>query len=212
NRHIGEHAVGIAHDVDVVGDRTGVESLQKSKWRLPIKDLGLPDIFQGEPDLSTVRRGGNIGTEWARLLDFADDLMVGDGDDGGVWRERRADIAVFAVWREDRHARAVRNDDPRRASATPWRCAWRRRARASPSGIRKLTAPSKPRVCAEEKVRSRWPGASAWPGPTRSNPQWWRSSGNGGGRMASSTMPEFFRARVRSTWSSRNGSACCESI
>ena len=24
--------------------------------------------------------------------------------------------------------------------------------------------------------------------------------------------PEFFRARVRSTWSSRNGSACCESI
>jgi hypothetical protein len=46
-------------------------------------------------------------------MDFADDLMVGNGDDGGLRRERRADIAVFPVRRENRHARPVRNDDPR---------------------------------------------------------------------------------------------------
>jgi hypothetical protein len=41
------------------------------------------------------------------------DLVVGDGDDIGLRHERRADIAVFPIRREDRHARAVRNNDPR---------------------------------------------------------------------------------------------------
>jgi len=37
--------------------------------------------------------------------------MVGNGYDGGLGREGRADVAVFPVGREDRHAGAVGNDD-----------------------------------------------------------------------------------------------------
>ena len=45
---------------------------------------------------------GQNGLACAHL---ADDLVVGDGDDVGLGSERRADVAVFAVRREDRHAR-----------------------------------------------------------------------------------------------------------
>ena len=36
-------------------------------------------VFQRKPDLGTVRRGGNVGTEWADLPGLPDDLVVGDG-------------------------------------------------------------------------------------------------------------------------------------
>ena len=75
--------------------------------------MGLPDIFQSEPHLRTVRGRGNIRAERARLRDSSDDLMVGDGHNYGLWRKRRADIAVFSVRREDRHAWAVRHNNPR---------------------------------------------------------------------------------------------------
>ena len=44
---------------------------------------------------------------------LADDPVIGDGYDVGLRRERRADVTVFAVGRENRHARPVGNDDPR---------------------------------------------------------------------------------------------------
>ena len=61
----------------------------------------------------SVRRRRDIRAEGARLLDRRGDLVTGDGDHVGDGIERRADVAVFAVGREDRHARTVRNDDPR---------------------------------------------------------------------------------------------------
>src|SRR6266446_4517632 len=113
DRDVGKHAVGITHDIDVVGDRTGVEGLQEREWRLPIEHLGLAGVFQGEPDLLAVRRCGDVGTERARLRNPADDFVIGDGDDYSLWCKRGADIAVLAVGREDRHTRTVGNGDPR---------------------------------------------------------------------------------------------------
>jgi hypothetical protein len=70
HRDIGEHAIRIAHNVDMVGDRARVEGLQKREWRLRIEDLDLAGVFQREPDLRTVRRGRNVGAEGAGLLDL----------------------------------------------------------------------------------------------------------------------------------------------
>ena len=66
DRDIGEHAVGVAHDVDVIGDRPGVERLEEREWRLRVEHLDLARIFQREPDLGTIRRGGDIGAERTR--------------------------------------------------------------------------------------------------------------------------------------------------
>ncbi len=113
DRDIGEHAVGVAHDVNVVRDRPSVDRLQEREWRLGIEHLDLAGVFQREPNLGTIRRGGNVRTKRTRLRDLADDLVVGDGDNCGLGRERRADIAVLPVRRKDRHARSVCHNDPR---------------------------------------------------------------------------------------------------
>ncbi len=113
DRDIGEHAVGIAHDINVVGDRTGVEGLQERKRWLPIEYLGLAGVLQGKPDLLAVRRCGDVRTEWARLRNLADNLVIGDGYNFGLRRKRGADIAVFTVGRENRHTRTVGNGDAR---------------------------------------------------------------------------------------------------
>ena len=96
----------------MVGDRTSVERLQEREWRLCVEDLNLADVFQGEPNLRTVGCCGNVRAERARLPNLPDNLVIGDGDDGSLRSERRADIAVFPIRREDRHARTVCNDDP----------------------------------------------------------------------------------------------------
>ena len=96
----------------MVGDRTGVEGLQEREWRLPIEHLGLAGVFQGKPDLLAVRRCGDVGTERASLRNPADDFVIGNGDDHGLWCKGGADIAVFAVGGEDRHARTVGNGNP----------------------------------------------------------------------------------------------------
>ena len=51
----GERPVGVMREVDMVGDRTGVERLQEIEGRLRIEDLGLANVLQGEPDLIAVR-------------------------------------------------------------------------------------------------------------------------------------------------------------
>src|SRR5580692_5240762 len=88
DRDIGEHAVRIAHDIDVIGDRTGVERFQKSEGRPRIEDLSLADIFESKPDLRTIRCRGNVRAEWAGLHHLADDHVVGDSYDVGLRRER----------------------------------------------------------------------------------------------------------------------------
>ena len=47
-----------------------------------------------------------FGQNGLSCLTRADDRVIGDGDDDGLRIERRADVAVFAVGREDLHARA----------------------------------------------------------------------------------------------------------
>src|SRR5262245_20958660 len=86
-------------------DRTSVDGLQECERRLPIEHLGLAAVFQGEPDLLAVRRCGDVGTERAGLRNPADDFVIGNGDDYGLWCKGGADIAVFAVGGEDGHAR-----------------------------------------------------------------------------------------------------------
>jgi hypothetical protein len=62
--------------------------------------------------LLAVGRGRDIRTEWTFLLDVPDDLMIRHRDDNGFRIERRTDIAVFSVRREDLHAGSAGNLDP----------------------------------------------------------------------------------------------------
>src|ERR1700688_2770122 len=78
DRDIGEGALGVVDDVDVVGDRPGIDRFQHREWRLRVKHHGPADVFQREPDLLAVWRGGDVRTERAVLLDVADNLMIGD--------------------------------------------------------------------------------------------------------------------------------------
>ena len=43
---IGKHPIGIAHDVDVIGERAGVQGLEQREGRLGIEHLGFPDVFK----------------------------------------------------------------------------------------------------------------------------------------------------------------------
>jgi hypothetical protein len=111
--HIGELAMRIAHDVDVVGDWPGVERFENRKGWTRIEDLGLAGILQREPDLIAVRCRRDVGAERTRLRHSTHDLVVGDGDDVRLGCKGRAHVAVFPVGREDRHAGAVGDVDPR---------------------------------------------------------------------------------------------------
>ncbi len=111
--HVSKGAIGGPGEIDVVGDRPGVDRLQHGEWRLRVEHHSLADVLQRKPDLLAVGRGGDVRTERAVLLDMADDLMIGDGDDHGLRIKGGADIAVLAVWREDLHARSGRHLDAR---------------------------------------------------------------------------------------------------
>ncbi len=111
--HVGERPPGVAGEVDVVGDRSGVDRSQHREGRTGIEHHYLADVFQREPDLRAVRRRGNVGTERAGLGGPSDDPVIGHGDHHGLRGERGADVAVRSVGREDLHAGAVRHDDAR---------------------------------------------------------------------------------------------------
>ena len=85
--------------------------LDQVERRLGVEHLRLADVLEREPHLLAVRRRRDVRAERAFLLHLRDDLVIGDGDDVGLRIERRADVAVFAVGREDLHARAVRRGD-----------------------------------------------------------------------------------------------------
>src|SRR5262249_35216141 len=67
----------------------------------------------GQPDLFAVGSGGDIGTERRYLRHAPDDLVSCRADSDGFRGETRADVAVAAIRREDRHARPVRDLDAR---------------------------------------------------------------------------------------------------
>ena len=62
-RHVSKHAVGVMHDVHVIGDRTRIESLQEREWRTCIEHLGLAHVLEREPDLLAVRRRREVRAE-----------------------------------------------------------------------------------------------------------------------------------------------------
>ena len=96
----------------MIGDWTSVEGLQEGERRLRVEDLCFAGVFQGKPDLLAVRRCGDVGTERARFHNPADNFVISNSDDFGLWCKGGADIAVFAVGGEDRHARTVGNGNP----------------------------------------------------------------------------------------------------
>ena len=109
---VGEAAFCVAHDVDVIRDRTGFENLEHLEGRLPLEGHHLAQVFEGEPDLISFRSCRDVRAEGRLLLHLADDLVVSDGDDGGFRGEAGAHVAVLAVGREDGHPRPTGELDP----------------------------------------------------------------------------------------------------
>src|SRR5215475_6961282 len=97
----------------MIGDRTGVDHFDNVEWSARIEHHGLADIFKGQPDLIAVGGRSDVGAEWAVLLHVPDDLMPGSGNDDGFRAEAGADISIFTVGREDRHAGPIRHRDTR---------------------------------------------------------------------------------------------------
>jgi hypothetical protein len=104
---IGELAVRVPHDIDVVRNWAGVEGCQNVEGRPCVKYLGFANIFQRKPHLTAVRRRGNIGTEGGCLGNSGDDLVTFDVNDLCLRNKAGADIAIFSVWPENCHSRPV---------------------------------------------------------------------------------------------------------
>src|SRR5262245_22858056 len=111
DRHVSELTHDVSNDVDVIGDGTGVDRLDNVEWRTCIEYHRLADILERQPDLIAVRCRSDVGAERAFLLDIPDDLVPGSRDDDGFRAEAGADISIFAVGREDRHAGPIRHRD-----------------------------------------------------------------------------------------------------
>src|SRR6516225_6791862 len=110
---IGKHPVGIAHEVDVIGERTSVQGLEQREGGPSIKHLGLADVFEREPHLAAVMCRRKLGEERTNMSDPDYEGMGCHRDDYGHRIERRTDVPVFAVWRENLHPRTGRHLDPR---------------------------------------------------------------------------------------------------
>src|SRR5580704_6286620 len=106
-----ELALHVSHDIDVIRNWAGIEDCQNIKGRLCVKHLGFANVFQREPHLPPIRRRGNIGTEGGCLGNSGDDLVTFDINDRCLRSEAGADIAIFSVWPENCHSRAVADED-----------------------------------------------------------------------------------------------------
>src|SRR6516162_7059554 len=111
DRHVSELTTGVSSDVDVIGDGAGVDHFDDVEWRTYIEYHRLAYILERQPDLIAVRCRSDVGAERAFLLDMPDDLVPGSGNDDGFRTEAGADISIFAVGREDRHAGPIRHRD-----------------------------------------------------------------------------------------------------
>src|SRR6516162_8205174 len=111
HRHVSELTTGVSNDVDVIGDGAGVNHSANAEWRTCVEHHSAPDILERQPDLVAVGCRSDVGAERAFLLDMSDDLVPGSRDDDGFRAEAGADISIFAVGREDRHAGSIRHGD-----------------------------------------------------------------------------------------------------
>lgn len=75
HRHIGELTVLVADDIDMVGDRSGVDRPEHAEGRLRVEYHRLAHVLQRQPDLLAVRSRCDIGAERASLLNATDDLF-----------------------------------------------------------------------------------------------------------------------------------------
>ena len=72
---IGKLTLAITHNIDVIGQWPSIQQRHCVKrWR-SINDLCLAYIFQCQPNLLAVWRGGNIRAKWRCLFDATDNLM-----------------------------------------------------------------------------------------------------------------------------------------
>ncbi len=62
-RDVGKAAIRIAHDIHMVGNRTGIEHFENLERRLRAKHHHLADILQSQPDLIPFRRRSNVRAE-----------------------------------------------------------------------------------------------------------------------------------------------------
>src|SRR5215510_12139546 len=63
HRHIGELPARRTHQIDVIGDRSGVDDPKHVEWGLRSKHHHLANVLQREPDLLAIGRGGDVGAE-----------------------------------------------------------------------------------------------------------------------------------------------------
>jgi hypothetical protein len=111
NRYISELAPGSAHEIDVIRDRAGIKHLYHFERRQGIEDHYLADVFKCKPNLFSIRCSGNVGTEWTFLLHSADNLFGGRGYNNCLRAEAGANVPIFAIRGEDRHARPIGHFD-----------------------------------------------------------------------------------------------------
>ena len=103
---------GCSNEIYVVSDCASSDRLQDTKRWTRLKRHHLAAVLERQPDLRSVGRRGNVGAEWALLLDTTDDRPAADCNDDSFGREAGADIAILPVRRKDCHARAVGHFDP----------------------------------------------------------------------------------------------------
>src|SRR6266700_904322 len=111
DRYVSELTTRVSNNVDVIGDGAGVDHFDNVEWRTCIEHHRLAYILERQPDLIAVGCRSDVGAERAFLLDMPDDLVPGSGNHDGFWTEAGADISIFAVGREDRHAGPIRHRD-----------------------------------------------------------------------------------------------------
>src|SRR5207248_2334580 len=73
---IGERAMGVVDEVDVVGDRSRIDRREHGERWTGVERHDLTHVLQREPDLLAVRGCCDVGTERAHLRYPSDDLMI----------------------------------------------------------------------------------------------------------------------------------------
>jgi hypothetical protein len=66
-------SIGVASEVDVIRDRTGVEYRERIERRSRVDNLRLAHVLQRQPDLGAIRCRRDIRAERRSLRDASDD-------------------------------------------------------------------------------------------------------------------------------------------
>src|SRR5215472_1916367 len=85
DRHIRKLAICVASKVDVIGDGSRIEHFDNLERWASVKNHGLADILECQPDLLTIGCSCDVGTERALLFYLPNDLVA------------RANISIFSV-------------------------------------------------------------------------------------------------------------------